>query len=74
MRFLNFTTGKKIENMSRKIKEYYQIDWFRNQTASWNTNFKPIFTETLTKRGFGFSFNSLPAPKLLTREYESLQS
>jgi mannose/fructose/N-acetylgalactosamine-specific phosphotransferase system component IID len=51
------------------IKEYFQVDWFKNQTTSWNTYYQPEFTEVLTKRGFGFAFNMLPNSKLFTDRY-----
>jgi hypothetical protein len=71
MRYLDYKTAKKIENFSRKIKKYYQDEWFMNQTASWNKDYKPIFAETLTKRGYAFTFNMLPDFQLLTEKYES---
>jgi hypothetical protein len=51
------------------VKEYFQVDWFKNQTSSWNTYYQPEFTEVLTKRGFGFAFNMLPNSKLFTDRY-----
>jgi hypothetical protein len=61
-----FRTAEKPENFLQRVKEYYQTEWFQNQTASWNTHFKPIFTETLTRRGYGFTFNMLDNSKMFT--------
>jgi hypothetical protein len=68
MRYLDYKDGAEVENFSKRVKEYYQVDWFRNQTASWNNLYQPIFTEVLTKRGFAFAFNMLPDYKLYTKE------
>jgi hypothetical protein len=68
MRYINYANASKIENFSTKIKEYYQVDWFANQTASWNGLYQPTFTEVLTKRGYGFAFNMLPDSKLFTKK------
>jgi hypothetical protein len=51
------------------IKKYFQVEWFKNQTSSWNTYYQPEFIEVLTKRGFGFAFNMLPNSKLFTDRY-----
>jgi hypothetical protein len=64
----DYTHASEIEEFPKRIKEYYQVEWFRNQTASWNNLYQPIFTEVLTKRGFGFAFNMLPDTKLFTKE------
>jgi hypothetical protein len=71
MHKVDLETAKKIKNFSKRLKEYYQVEWFMNQTASWNSIYKPIFTETLTKRGYAFSFNMVPDYQLLSKEYES---
>lgn len=42
-----------------------QTDWFKNQTAAWNTLYTPKFAEILTTRGYGFTFNILEAKDLL---------
>jgi hypothetical protein len=69
MRPWDLTKGSKIENFLEKIKKYYHPEWFMNQTASWNTNFRPIFTESITKgRGYGFSFNMLEDSKLFSEK------
>jgi hypothetical protein len=68
MRAMDYTNATEIERLTKRIKEYYQVDWFKNQTASWNSLYQPIFTETLTKRGFAFAFNMLPDYKLFTKE------
>lgn len=47
------------------IHEQSQINWFKNQTAEWNTYYTPQFAEILTTRGYGFSFNILEAEDLL---------
>jgi acid-sensing ion channel, other len=61
-----FRTAEKPENFLQKVKMYYQPEWFQNQTGSWNTHFKPIFIETLTRRGYGFTFNMLDNSKMFT--------
>jgi hypothetical protein len=48
------------------IKRFYQTDWFRSQTASWNSRYRPEFSEVLTKRGYGFAFNMLAEAELFT--------
>jgi hypothetical protein len=59
-----------VSKMVSATKEYYQVDWFKNQTSSWNTYYRPEFTEVLTKRGFGFAYNMLPNSKLFTDRLE----
>jgi hypothetical protein len=66
IRFLQYSKLDKVENLLKKIKRYYQVNWFTNQTASWNQNFNPEFTEILTKFGYGFAFNLLPESQLFT--------
>jgi hypothetical protein len=65
---VEFPNAKKPENFYGKVKRYLQSDWFMNQTAVWNTNYKPIFKEVLTQRGYGLGFNMLPESKLFTDE------
>jgi hypothetical protein len=64
--FLEYSKLNKSENFLKKIKRYYRVQWFTNQTATWNTRFRPEFTEVLTKFGYGFAFNMLPESKLFT--------
>jgi len=45
---------------------YSGIEWFKNQSASWNDNHTPTFTEILTKRGLSYNFNQLEPKKLFT--------
>jgi hypothetical protein len=66
MRGFDYTNATGIDNFIKKIRELYRVEWFLNQTASWNTNYKPIFTETITRRGFAFAFNMLQGSKLFT--------
>lgn len=66
--FLDYDNLNKSEDFIKKIKRYYQTDWFTNQTASWNNRFKPEFTEVLTKLGYGFVFNMLPEMDLFTEK------
>lgn len=66
VRLSDYSNVKEVENFLPKIKKYYQSEWFTNQTASWNVNFKPVFTEVLTKLGYGFAFNMLPHSKMFT--------
>ena len=47
------------------IHEHVQTEWFKNQTAEWNSYYAPKFAEILTTRGYGFSFNILDAKDLL---------
>jgi hypothetical protein len=61
-----FKTNNISADFYNKIKEFYEPEWFMNQTASWNSIFKPVFTESLTRRGYGFTFNMLTESKLLT--------
>jgi hypothetical protein len=56
----------KSEDLMKKIKKYYQPKWFVKQKASWNLRYKPVFSEVLTKFGYGFTFNMLPKSKLFT--------
>jgi hypothetical protein len=58
----------KTVDFYNKIRQSYHPKWFINQTASWNTNYKPTFVESLTKRSFGYTFNMLADSKLLTNE------
>jgi hypothetical protein len=58
----------KTEDFYNKIRQNYHPKWFMNQTASWNTNYKPVFVESLTKRSFGYTFNMLADSKMLTEE------
>jgi hypothetical protein len=64
----DFTNTSVMENVVSKIKNFYQIDWFMNQTASWSTHYIPTFVETLTKRGFGSAFNMLPISEIIKKE------
>jgi hypothetical protein len=65
---VEFPKANKTENFYQKLKGYLQSEWFTNQTAVWNSNYKPIFKEVLTKRGYGLTFNMLPESKLFTDE------
>jgi hypothetical protein len=67
-RSLQYSKLDKVENFMKKIKRYYQVYWFTNQTATWNQNYKPEFTEVLTKFGYGFAFNLLPESQLFTNK------
>jgi hypothetical protein len=58
----------KSENYLLKIKNSYQTEWFRSQTASWNSHYQPEFAEVLTKRGYGFAFNMLPESELYSEK------
>lgn len=57
-----------IEDLLPVIKNLYQIEWFKNQSATWNKDYEPVFTEVFSKSGYGFSFNQLPKTKLFTKE------
>jgi hypothetical protein len=59
---------RKLDDFVGRIKKSTQTEWFVNQTAMWNSRYKPEFAEVLTKRGYGFSFNMLPPSKLFTDE------
>jgi hypothetical protein len=61
-----FQTNNKSADYYNKLKQYYHPEWFMQQTATWNTNFKPVFRESLTRRAFGFTFNMLDESKLFT--------
>jgi hypothetical protein len=63
----------KTEHFFEKVKKYYQTQWFMNQTGAWNNNYKAVFKEVLTRRGYGFTFNMLPKSKLFTDQYENSQ-
>lgn len=64
---LDFTQASyPLEHIMETLKSYSHIEWFRNQTAAWNTFYQPEFVEVLTQRGFGFTFNMLPRKDLLT--------
>jgi hypothetical protein len=65
---VQYANRSKIGNILEMIRKYYQKDWFMNQTASWNTRFQPVFTDLLTRRGFGSTFNMLVGSKLFTNE------
>ena len=39
------------------IHKQSQAEWFKNQTAEWNSFYAPKFAEILTTRGYGFTFN-----------------
>jgi hypothetical protein len=64
----DFPKTKKPEDFLSNIKESYQNKWFLNQSASWDLHYQPIFTESLTRRGYGFTFNMLHDSKLLREE------
>ena len=36
------------------IHKQSQSEWFKNQTAEWNSYYTPKFAEILTTRGYGF--------------------
>lgn len=67
--YISDQNSYQIDDLVQKMRKYYQIDWFKNQTATWNTHYKPVFAEVLTRRGYGFAFNALPVEKLFTKEY-----
>jgi hypothetical protein len=66
----HYETLGKPKNFMPRIKKQLQTHWFENQTASWNNRFKPEFTETLTRIGYGFAFNMLPKSQLFTDKYD----
>lgn len=71
MIFINgYKKASKVKNYLEKIKNHYQPEWFLNQTASWNNRFETVFIETLTRRGYGYTFNMLTETKLFTDEYK----
>ncbi|XP_070504562.1 uncharacterized protein [Chironomus tepperi] len=41
----------------RAAKNASQVEWFKQQFATWNNNFEAKFAEVRTARGMGFSFN-----------------
>jgi hypothetical protein len=63
-----YAENDRVADYYNKIKVYYQPEWFMEQTATWNSKYKPVFTETLTRRAFGFTFNMLSESKLFTEE------
>jgi hypothetical protein len=63
-----FSKLNKSEDFVNKIRNYLQVEWFTNQTATWNDNFAPVFTATPTKVGFGFTFNMESNQELFTDE------
>lgn len=65
---MRFDKLDKVENFMGKIKAYLRDSWFPNQTATWDENYQPEFTEILTRRGYGFAFNMLPESQLFTKE------
>jgi len=58
-----YTGGNFVEDLRRN---YSGIEWFKNQSTSWNDNQTPAFTEILTKRGLSYNFNQLEPKKLFT--------
>jgi hypothetical protein len=64
--YFDYENATKMEKIVEKIRSYHRIEWFMNQSASWNSVFAPEFTEILTKQGFGSVFNMLPESELLT--------
>jgi hypothetical protein len=50
-----------------KIRKYFQSDWFMNQTAMWNENFKPTFVES-SKSGYVLTFNMLPGQEMFNQK------
>lgn len=50
------------------IKKLSRVEWFRNQSATWNEKFQPQFAEIWTTRGIGFVFNSIDGEDLLNYE------
>lgn len=67
--YMRYNKLERSENFLGKVRKLFLTEWFENQTASWNTYYQPDFTEVLTKRGFGYSFNMLPALQLFTKKY-----
>lgn len=59
----NFTGHEK--DIVSAIKTISRIDWMRNQTGSFREIFDVPFSEILTSRGYGFSFNIMEARDLL---------
>lgn len=46
------------------LKNQSKLQWFSQQSGSWNKAYKAPFAELLTSRGFGFSFNILDFAEL----------
>lgn len=47
------------------IHKHAQTEWFKNQTAVWNSYYSPKFAKLLTTRGYAMSFNMLEVKDLL---------
>jgi hypothetical protein len=62
----DYKKASKVENYLEKVKLNFEPEWFENQTASWNMIYEAIFTESLTRRGYGFTFNMLPEQEMFT--------
>ena len=45
------------KDLVRRLKKFYRIDWFRDQTASWNNEKTVEFTENFNV-GLCFTFNA----------------
>jgi hypothetical protein len=62
--FRNYTGDEYME----QLDPYFQKEWLKNQTASFNTYFVPTFSQVLTRRGYGITFNMLKATEMLNEE------
>jgi hypothetical protein len=50
---LNISFLLKVE----KLQQVSKLEYFANQTSSWNLIYQPNYYQIPTKRGFGYSFN-----------------
>lgn len=60
-----FNYEKSEHNIVPSIHRQAQTEWFKNQSAEWNSYYSTKFAEILTTRGFGFTFNVPNAKDLL---------
>lgn len=58
----NFTGYREL--MIPTLKNFSKAAWFADQTGTWDGMFKVPFTESLTSRGIGFSFNLVAAESI----------
>lgn len=47
------------------MKKNSRRNWFEAQSSTWNQKFSPKFSEVITSRGMGFSFNLKNASEVI---------
>lgn len=64
LKYIDFRATPYFGNIVPLLKNFSQLEWFGQQSATWNSYYQPEFTEVLTPRGYGFAFNMLDPSKM----------